>query len=379
MLSYWEKESFLQYDFIVVGSGITGLSTAIELKEKFPGKSVLILERGLLPAGASTRNAGFACLGSVTELLDDLKYLSPDKVLELFKWRKAGLIKLRKRLGDINISYVENGSFELISEEDLAALDKIDFLNTLLKETSPKSVFSLANDNIQKFGFSKKYVSALIENTGEGELDTGKMMRSLVVLALQNGVEIKTGAEVEGFLQLNHKVSVQVRNPTGTECISFQADKLILCTNAFTPALLPGTELKPGRGQVLITRPIPGLKFKGIFHFERGYYYFREINGRVLIGGVRNLDFEGETSVEFVLNTKIQASLENKLREMILPHTDFVIEQKWSGIMAFGPNKYPVIHQISANVFGAYRLGGMGIALGSKVAEKMVELIIQSE
>lgn len=379
MLSYWETESFLKYDFIIVGSGITGLSTAIELKEKFPGKSVLVLERGLFPTGASTRNAGFACLGSVTELLDDLDNLPPDKVLELYEWRKYGLIKLRKRLGDSSLSYAENGSFELISEEDTAALDKINLLNSLLKSTSPKPVFSLANDQIHKFGFSKKHVSALIENKGEGELNTGKMMRSLLDLASKNGIEIKTGASVEGYTQLNNKVLVQVMNSMAAEEIPFQAGKLILCTNAFTSALVEGVELKPGRGQVLITGPVKGLKFKGIFHFDKGYYYFREINGRVLIGGGRNLDFEGEKSVEFALNTKIQASLENKLREVILPDTNFEIEQKWSGIMAFGPDKFPAIQQVSPNVFGAFRLGGMGIALASTTAEKVVELIIQTE
>ncbi|RYZ47414.1 MAG: FAD-binding oxidoreductase, partial [Sphingobacteriales bacterium] len=66
MLSYWEKTSFLHYDHIVIGSGIVGLSTALELRGRFPSSRILVLERGLLPTGASSRNAGFACMGSVT-------------------------------------------------------------------------------------------------------------------------------------------------------------------------------------------------------------------------------------------------------------------------------------------------------------------------
>ena len=91
MLSYWESQSFLHYHYIIIGSGITGLSTAIELKEKYPLRSVLVLERGLLPTGASTRNAGFACMGSVTELLDDLKDMTEEEVVKLVEWRKKGL------------------------------------------------------------------------------------------------------------------------------------------------------------------------------------------------------------------------------------------------------------------------------------------------
>ena len=66
MLSYWEKQSLLQYDHIVLGSGIVGLSAAISLKERQPQARVLVLERALLPTGASTKNAGFACIGSLT-------------------------------------------------------------------------------------------------------------------------------------------------------------------------------------------------------------------------------------------------------------------------------------------------------------------------
>ncbi|CAN5175283.1 hypothetical protein BH23BAC1_BH23BAC1_40990 [soil metagenome] len=55
MLSIWEHQSFLKYDFIVIGAGIVGLSTAISLRELNPKASILILERGVLPIGASTK------------------------------------------------------------------------------------------------------------------------------------------------------------------------------------------------------------------------------------------------------------------------------------------------------------------------------------
>lgn len=71
MLSYWEQKNFFRYELIVIGSGFTGLSTAINFKKKNPKARVLILEKGVFPTGASTKNAGFACFGSLTEILDD--------------------------------------------------------------------------------------------------------------------------------------------------------------------------------------------------------------------------------------------------------------------------------------------------------------------
>ena len=76
--SYWElNQYFKTYDLIVIGSGIVGLSTAISFLEKRKNATVLILERGVLPSGASTKNAGFACFGSPSELLNDIKAFNP--------------------------------------------------------------------------------------------------------------------------------------------------------------------------------------------------------------------------------------------------------------------------------------------------------------
>jgi glycine/D-amino acid oxidase-like deaminating enzyme len=378
MLSYWEQQSFINYDHIIIGSGIVGLSLAIELKELQPKSRILVLERGLLPTGASSKNAGFACMGSVTELLDDLKTMSEDEVVALFEKRKKGLELLRKRVGDDSIDYAENGSFELISKKELTALDQIEYLNKLIEPIIKQPAFKLAGEKIERFGFSKEYTKGLIENTCEGELNSGKMLKRLIEIAMQPGVEIKTGADVEHFEEENNYISVSIKDPFRKENLVLRANTLSICTNAFTKKLLPGTDVTPGRGQVLITEPIKDLKFKGIFHFDSGYYYFREIHGRVLFGGGRNLDFKTEATTEFAITELVQNDLERKLREIILPGNQFKIAQRWSGIMAFGATKQPIVKQISQRVFGAFRMGGMGVALGSTVAKSLSEIVISS-
>src|SRR6478735_7248107 len=122
MLSFWETESFLNYDTIIIGSGIVGLSAAISLKEAAPRRSVLVLERSLLPTGASTRNAGFACFGSLTEVLFDLKLNGPDKTRAVIEKRLRGLTRLRERLPDAAMDYRHVGGYELIFEKELPAL-----------------------------------------------------------------------------------------------------------------------------------------------------------------------------------------------------------------------------------------------------------------
>ena len=121
----------------------------------------------------------------------------------------------------------------------------------------------------------------------------------------------------------------------------------------------------------MITKPIENLKVKGTFHLDRGYYYFRNINNRILLGGGRNLDFKKEETDSFGLNSKIQNKLESLLKNVILPKNKFEIDQRWSGIMGIGNKKTPIIKSISDKVFCGVRLGGMGIAIGVSVGEEL--------
>jgi len=374
MLSYWERTSLTTFDVIVIGSGITGLSTAISLKEKKPHLSVAVFERGVLPTGASTRNAGFACIGSAGEIVDDLQHSTGEEVLQLVALRLKGLQMLRKRLGDENIRYRENGSYELIAEHELDVLEKVDSLSDLLKPVTGKKTFEVLSN--ESFSFSKEHTKAIIQNHCEGELHTGEMMKHLHQFALQKGVVVFTGCEVES-IEDDSTCTVNVKRNLNNETVAFNCKKVVLCTNAFTPKFFPQLDIQPGRGLVLITKPIANHPFKGIYHFEKGYYYFREIDGRVLFGGGRNEDFETESTSDFSTNEKIHASLMEKLPHIILPSVKFEIDMHWTGIMAFGKNKKPLIEWAGENVLLAARIGGMGVAIGSMAGETAANYIIE--
>ncbi|MGB1241718.1 MAG: NAD(P)/FAD-dependent oxidoreductase [Chitinophagales bacterium] len=378
-ISFWEQQSFLQYDYIVIGSGIVGLSTAAFLKEQKPDCSVLVLERGVFPTGASTKNAGFACIGSLTELLEDLETMLPERVVELVVQRWKGLRLLRNRLGDEAIGYQALGSYELLQLSDIGCLEYLESVNALLKPVLGGNAFELlSSQKIKDFGFTTENIQAVICNTFEGQLNTGKMMASLLQYVQRLGAVVINGVEVVDFEEKNGEMKVHVESALPTSKMTFSAAKIAVCTNAFTPKLLPDIELKPGRGQVLITRPIENLPFKGIFHFDKGYYYFRNVGNRVLFGGGRNLDIEGETSIEFSENSIILSDLKQKLQSIILPNTSFEVEMNWTGIMAFGKDKSPILSYWNKNnkVVIGVRLGGMGVAIGSDMGRQIAEMLL---
>ena len=159
-----------------------------------------------------------------------------------------------------------------------------------------------------------------------------------------------------------------------TNEVTFNTKKLIFTTNGFA-SKLTNNEVKPARAQVLITKPIKGLKVKGTFHLDKGYYYFRNINNRVLFGGGRNLDFEGETTTTLATTEKIQNRLQDLLKNVILPDTPFEIEHSWSGIMGIGNSKNPIVQQLSNHVYCGVRMGGMGVAIGSLIGKEVADLV----
>ena len=375
-LSYWEEESFLAYDVIIIGSGIVGLSTACSILDRKPHYRILILERGLLPSGASTRNAGFACFGSVTEILSDLKSMSENEVVELVRMRKTGLDMLIKRVGTRNMQYENYGGHELLYRENDVEESQIQMVNELLQPVFGNvPVFSRKNELIKQFGFNEKKVVSLLRTQFESQLNTGLMMDSLLQRVSSLGVTIITGCEVENLEEQPRNVDVLVRNPLDKGIMTFNASNVIVCTNAFSKKFFPQMDIIPGRGQVLVTEPIPKLKPKGTFHADEGFYYFRHLENRILLGGGRNLDMPGETTTEFDTNNKITDGLRSFLAETILPGIPHKIEMEWSGIMAFGATKTPIVKHVSDRIIAGVRMGGMGIAIGSKVGEMLAKMV----
>ena len=110
---------------------------------------------------------------------------------------------------------------------------------------------------------------------------------------------------------------------------------------------------------------------------DEGYYYFRNYQDRVIFGGGRNVDFETEKTTNFDVNQRILDKLLNDLEQMILPNQKFEVDHTWSGIMAFGPNKKPILQKQSYRVSVGVRLGGMGVAVGSKIGSELADLMLQ--
>ena len=369
-LSYWEKTAISDPDqSIIIGAGLVGLFTAIEYKTNNPKRSVLIVERAPRPYGASTKNAGFACFGSVSEILSDINHNNKKEVEAIVSMRYQGLQTMLTHVSPEEIDYHHCGGYELFLSEDeelfLACKDKIEWCNDLVESACGLQDTYLLEEKhtLHSSPFP------LIKNRHEGALNPVKLVHALIAKAHKQGIRFLWDCEVQS-------IDYETRNLSTGIGIEIPYARIAICTNAFSQSLLPDINLTPGRNIVGVTKPIPELEIEGCYHYDEGYIYFRNVGNRLLIGGGRNRWPETETTTSFGEPEQIKTFLTQFIKEKLVPTRSIQIEHWWSGILATAEKKEPIIQFDSdKNRVLAVRMGGMGVAISSIVGRKAADLL----
>jgi len=202
--SWWDQSVLLKpFDFAVLGAGLNGKQIAIKLKQKHPKARVAMIDRLPIPYGASTRNAGFACFGSVTEIVDDLSHTNPTEVLNTLHKRQKGIQQLVDEFGADAIGFSPTGSYELFYDEkgfDLA-YQAMPSINQMIKEvTGVESVF----EPVSTAGLRTGFYSNGLYNPYEGMLNSGQLNQTITEKALNIGVIPMFGFDVEHINAVDH-------------------------------------------------------------------------------------------------------------------------------------------------------------------------------
>lgn len=373
--SYWESTEWLEgLDLIVIGGGIVGVSAALHAKSKRPNWKIAVIERDSFGGGGSTKNAGFACFGSMTELMHDRAALGDTEALTLLKKRIDGLKLLRKTLGDKAIGYQECGSLELIRKgTNYEMPDQVAFaeMNEWAEQaTSSASTFHVAKAN-ELNGIDGARIDGAVSSPLEGAIDTGKMILTLRSMAQKKGIRLLLGLNVKDWERGDgmHRVQVQRLSADGGEDnLWVETPRVIIATNAFAKELMPSCDVQPQPNVVLVTAPIPALKFNRTVHMDAGYLYARNVQNRMLIGGGRHLGLEREEELVKALTSVLNT---------LFPETDGTpFEYKWTGLLGVGTTRNPIVKSVHPGCVIAVRMGGMGVAIGMQLGQECINLLL---
>ena len=357
LLSFWEHKGWCQgRDYVVVGAGFVGLSAALECRRRFPDASITIVELSPLCGGGSTKNAGFACFGSPSELLDDWNNLGPEKTVELVSARYKGLRNLRKNYKDSQIGYEASGSIELFTSANPELESKVhEFFPTL--NEALEGVFGCDAFEFIENAPGVLGATSIISSPLEGMLDSAKLYRAMLQRTLESGIDIINGVKIEEIVPEGEGYRLDFNFGY------FEAREVLIAANAFASELLPNLDVEAQTNRVLVTQQLEDLEFSGSCHYDRGYVYLRRLENRLLIGGGRQW---GEGGSE-----EVQQKLQEFLSKHIKGAQGAEIEYNWIGHLGVGSSRDPIVKTIKPGLHVGVRMGGMGVAIGTNIGREL--------
>jgi glycine/D-amino acid oxidase-like deaminating enzyme len=349
----------LDADVLVVGGGITGLTLAYTLAEQ--GVSVGLFEAGPLAGGASGRNAGFLMAAPAESYAEQVEFWGRPgarAVLETGRRTHQRIRQLIEALG-IECDYRVTGSLRLtITEEE--AEEHRSSLPLLRADGFPMHEVAVSDALPGPIG--REFTAAFVMPE-DGVLHPVRFLDGVAKAAAQKGAQIYSHSPVVGA---RWKAGLwNVRAGSGVA----SARHLVLATNAWAGELCPSLRplIVPRRGQVLATAPLEREISSIPAYAHYGYRYWRQTpDRRLLIGGWRDTDLDGETGFGIEPTGKIQSAIEGGLAELVPEGA--TIEFRWAGTMGFARDGRPLVGWLDAQHHLAVCAGFTGHGMGMAAA-----------
>ena len=374
-VSYWQDTVGLtteqETDIVIVGAGLAGLSTAYWLSKLDPDLRIQVVDKDKVGSGASGRNAGFITCGSTEHFSRMSSSYGENKAEKIWKFTEYNHRLMVEEFGkdflEENCEYRNLGSWTLAATEH--EVEVIGQTVGLLQRTGVNVEW---RDQVFE-GTEGFYGGAFYKD--DGEIHPAKYLWHLA-LRTGNNVNISENTEVFDIDTLEDKIIVK----TNKKRISTSA--VVLCTNAWSSQLVPWftDKVTPMRGQIVVTEPVDSFLQPAYCSFVLDY--FRQlVDGRVLIGGFRNADAEKEVGYSDEINPRIHKKLEGFLNEHFPILRGKRIDYRWSGVMGFAADGYPMVGSLTEDPRIYYNVGFTAHGLGFTFAtgELVAKLILEGQ
>lgn len=335
-------------DVAVVGGGVTGLSCALTLAEG--GRRVRLHDARAVASGASGRNGGFALRGGAMLYHRAKVELGAERAAALWRLTERTLDRMERLAGD---ALRRVGSLRLAADEKERDDLRAEF------EALSGDGFAVEWVDEPAGRLADLYLGGLF-HPRDGALQPGRWIRRLAAQVAAAGVEIREHERVEALSDLD-------------------AGAVVVATDGYPSGLLGPVDdaVMPTRGQVVATEPLEERLYELPHYARYGFDYWQQLpDGRLVIGGRRDVDLAGETTAVEGTTAEVQAALEALIRELVgrVP----AITHRWSGIFGTTADELPLVGAVPGHegVWVARGYSGHGNVLGLACGDLVAKAIL---
>ncbi len=383
-LSYWLKTSLeltksdvateKNFDVVIIGAGIAGLSTAFWLEKKNPELKIVIVDHGSIGNGASGRNAGFVTCGSAEHFYKLRQQFGEEQALEIWKFSEKNRELLKQEVfgaDPTEVDFFSTGSCTVAASTDDWSRYQ-DLAASMLKAGID---VELINENYLSQNYGVRSFHGAIQYRHDGVVHPVKLLKK--IKSLLKNTKFLLDEKVLALTKSGSDWNTSLQNHV------IKSNKVIVCLNGYVGTLLPELAglIKPQRGQIIVTEPLK--KFvQGPCYLTKHLCYFRQLpKGELLVGGFRNHDAEAENTDEDAITVKIQAALTDFTQDYFQHSKQLKINHRWSGIMGFSPDRQMVLgeHPFKKGIFVMAGCSGHGMGLSFHAAKVLVESSYQEK
>ena len=345
----------IQADLVVVGLGGSGLTALLHAAQR--GLNVIGIDADRIAAGAAGRNGGLLLAGIADFHHNVRKDFGVERATALYQHTLDEMDRIEattpeavSRIGALRIGELQKGE----DPEELS--DTHAHRDALIADGFPVEDYE-----------GEQGVGILIPS--DGTFHPAKRAVLLAKLATSAGAQIFT-----------HSPAIKIESglvTTGQG--SIRAKHIVVAVDGNLGKALPeiADEVQPTRLQMISTAPETSRNLKYAVYVRQGWDYWQQLpDGRVAIGGGRDLALEQEAT-DVVEPTQVMRNyLEAKLKEIGVTAP---VEHHWAAIVSYTDSGLPIVKEVQPGVWAVGAYCGTGNVVGALLARGVVDQCIDGQ
>ncbi|GDY25192.1 FAD-dependent oxidoreductase [Agarivorans sp. Toyoura001] len=367
-LDYPQLKGDQQADVCVVGAGITGATTALELASK--GYKVILLEGEGAGWGASGRSGGQAIFGWASEQSTLEKLMGKDDAKKMWDLSVEALAVTKANInkhkidcdwqdGQIHVAIKDRHVTELKAwHEQLSTdygYDQLEYWN---------------RDKLESQLSSPRYLGGMFD-PNSGHLHPLNYTLGLVKAAELAGAEIYEDSKVT---KIEHGSKVSVTTASG----SVTCSHVVLACNAYMEGLNSKLESRvmPVGTYICATKPLGEQRIRELIANNMAVCDINFVLDYYRCSGDHRMLFGGRVSYSGIEPRDLAKTMKQRMDWVFPQLADEQVEFAWGGNVGITINRAPHFGRIAPNVYFAQGFSGHGIAATGLAGQLMAESIM---